>query len=91
VRADREQEPDLFWALRGGGGGFGVVTAIEFELFPITQAYAGILWYAIDRGHEVLHAWRDLTQSDLPDELTTVGRFLNVPPTPEIPEPVRGK
>jgi hypothetical protein len=91
VCADREREPDLFWALRGGGGSFAVVTVIELELLPITQAYAGILWYPIDRGPEVLHAWRELTQSDLPDELTTVGRFLNLPPTPEIPEPVRGK
>ena len=49
VRADREHEPDLFWALRGGGGSFGVVTSIELELFPITQAYAGILWYPIER------------------------------------------
>ena len=91
VRADPENEPDLFWALRGGGGSFAVVTAIEFELFPIAQAYAGILWYPVERGPEVLHAWRELTQSDLPDELTTVGRFLNLPPTPDIPEPVRGK
>jgi hypothetical protein len=91
VRADPENEPDLFWALRGGGGSFAVVTAIELELFPIAQAYAGILWYPIDRGPEVLHAWRELTRRDLPDELTTVGRFLNLPPTPEIPEPVRGK
>jgi hypothetical protein len=91
VRADREHEPDLFWALRGGGGSFGIVTAIELELFPITEAYAGILWYPIDRGSEVLHAWRELTQNDPPDELTTVGRFLNLPPLPEIPEPVRGK
>jgi hypothetical protein len=91
VRADREHEPDLFWALRGGGGSFGVVTSIELELFPITQAYAGILWYPIERGPEVLHAWRELTQNDLPDELTTVGRFVNLPPLPEIPEPVRGK
>jgi hypothetical protein len=92
VRTDREHEPDLFWALRGGGGSFGIVTALEFELFPITQAYAGILWYPIERGPEVLHAWRDLTNSErLPDELTTIGRFLNLPPIPDIPEPVRGK
>jgi FAD/FMN-containing dehydrogenase len=91
VRADREHEPDLFWALRGGGGSFGIVTAIEFELFAITEAYAGILWYPIDRGSEVLHAWRELTQSELPDELTTVGRFVNLPPLPDIPEPIRGK
>jgi len=92
LRCDRDNEPDLFWALRGGGGSFGVVTAIELELFPIEHAYAGVLWYPIERGSEVLHAWRELTQSDrLPDELTTVGRFLRLPPIPEIPEPVRGK
>ena len=92
LRADRDHAPDLFWALRGGGGSFGVVTAIEIELFPITEAYAGILWYPIERGAEVLEAWRQLTQSDqVPDELTTVGRFLNLPPIPEIPEEVRGK
>jgi hypothetical protein len=92
VRADRENEPDLFWALRGGGGSFGVVTAIEFELFPITHAYAGILWYPIERGPEVLHAWRELTNSErLPDELTTIGRFLTLPAIPDIPEPLRGK
>jgi hypothetical protein len=91
VRADREHEPDLFWALRGGGGSFGIVTAIELELLPITRAYAGVLWYPIERGPEVLRAWRELTESDPPDELSTVGRFLNLPPIPEIPEPVRGK
>jgi FAD/FMN-containing dehydrogenase len=91
VRADRDHEPDLFWALRGGGGSFGVVTAIELALFPITHAYAGILWYPIARASEVLHAWTELTRSDPPDELTTIGRFLNLPPIPEIPEPVRGK
>ncbi len=92
VRADRDTESDLFWALRGGGGSFGIVTAIELELFPITQAYAGVLFYPIDRGDEVLHAWRELTHSaQLPDELTTVGRFLRLPPIPEVPEPLRGE
>lgn len=92
IRCDREHEPDLFWALRGGGGSFGVVTAIELQLLPIKKAYAGVLFYPIERGSEVLHAWRELTQSDrVPDELTTVGRLLRLPPIPEIPEPVRGK
>jgi len=91
VRADREHESDLFWALRGGGGSFGIVTAIEFRLFPLTEAYAGILWYPMERGSEVLHAWAELTRGGPPDELTTVGRFLNLPPIPKIPEPVRGK
>jgi UDP-N-acetylenolpyruvoylglucosamine reductase len=91
VRADADHEPDLFWALRGGGGSFGVVTALEFRLFPHTQAYAGALWYPIGRASEVLHAWAELTHSRVPDELTTIGRLLNFPPIPQIPEPVRGQ
>jgi FAD binding domain len=91
VRCDRAHEPDLFWALRGGGGSFGVVTAIELELFEIAEVYAGILWYPIARAGEVLHAWRELTQSEPPEELTTVGRLLNLPPLPQIPDPIRGK
>jgi hypothetical protein len=92
VRADAENEPDLFWALRGGGGSFGVVTAIELRLFPLTEVYAGVLWYPIERGREVLTAWRELTaHPDLPDALTSVGRLLKFPPIEELPEPVRGK
>jgi hypothetical protein len=90
ARADADHEPDLFWALRGGGS-FGVVTALEFRLFPVTEAYAGALWYPIQRGSEVLHAWGELTRSDVPDELTTVGRFVNLPPIPQLPEQIRGK
>ena len=75
VRADADSEPDLFWALRG----------------PVTEVYAGLLWYPIERGREVLSAWRELTaRADLPDG-PTVGRFLKLPPIPEIPEPVRTK
>jgi len=91
VRADLEQESDLFWALRGGGGSFAVVTALEFRLFPHSAAYAGILWYPIERASEVLHAWGQLTRGPVPDELTTIGRLLNFSPIPQIPEPVRGK
>ena len=90
-RADREHEPDLFWALRGGGGSFGIVTALELRLFPVTQLYAGILWNPIERGPDVLHAWRDLTRGTVPDELTTLGRFLRLPPIPELPAEIRGK
>ncbi len=91
VRADHDHEPDLFWALRGGGGSFGVVTSVELDLFALDEVYAGILWYPLERGDEVLHAWRELTEREVPDELTTVGRFLNLPPIPDIPEPIRGK
>ena len=91
VRADREHEPDLFWALRGGGGSFGIVTALELQLIRVSEAYAGILWWPIERDREVLHAWAELTRHELPDELTTVGRYLRPPPRPDIPEPIRGK
>ena len=90
IRADRENEPDLFWAVRGGGGNFGVVTAIEFRVFPITRVYAGLLWFPVERAVEVLGAWRAWTD-DLPEEMTSVGRILQSPPIPQIPEPVRGQ
>jgi hypothetical protein len=50
-----------------------------------------VLWYPIERGSEVLHTWGELTRGGPPDELTTVGRFLNLPPIPQIPEQIRGK
>jgi hypothetical protein len=89
-RTDREHEPELFWALRGGGGSFAIVTALEFNLLPITEVYAGILWFPVERAAEILKVWRAWTD-DLPDEMTSVGRILQFPPIPEIPEPVRGK
>lgn len=89
VRADHENESELFWALRGGGGSFGVVTALEFQLYPIAEVYAGVLFFPIERGAEVLRAWSRWTE-DVPDEVTSVGRFLQFPPIPDIPEPLRG-
>jgi len=89
--ANPASEPDLFWALRGGGGSFGVVTSLELRLFPITEVYAGLLWWPIHRAGEVLHAWRELTHSGLPDEFTTAFRFMRFPALPDVPEPVRGR
>ena len=57
----RENEPELFWALRGGGGNFGVVTALEFDLYPVSEVYAGVLFFPYERSSEVLHAWREWT------------------------------
>jgi len=99
VRADACTEPDLFWALRGGGGSFGVVTAIELRLFPITGVYAGLLWWPAepgsepgsDRAAEVLQAWRELTQCGLPEEFTTSARLMNFPPVPDLPDHLRGR
>jgi FAD/FMN-containing dehydrogenase len=90
VRADREHEPDLFWALRGGGGNFGAVTALEFELYPVPELYAGLFAWPWERTADILHAWRELVPT-LPDELSTWARILQVPPLPSVPEPVRGR
>jgi FAD/FMN-containing dehydrogenase len=87
---DAHHDPDLFWALRGGGGNFGVVTAIEFELFPVAEVYAGMLVFPWERAGEVLRAWREWTRT-VPDEVTTSARILQIPPLPDIPEMLRGR
>jgi len=89
-RVDADNEPDLFWALRGGGGNFGVVTAIEFELLEQPQIFAGMMLFPAQRAAEVLHAWHEWTAA-APEEITSVGRLMNFPPIPEIPEPFRGR
>lgn len=89
VRADADTNPELFWALRGGGGNFGVVTALELRLFPLTEVYAGIAFYPLGRAAEVLGVWREWTAT-VPDEVTSCGRLMQFPPLPEVPEPLRG-
>ena len=79
VRADACHETELFWALRGGGGSFGVVTAIELRLFPVTEVYAGLLWWPVDAASEVLQAWRELTQA------RRAGRVHHERPADELP------
>ncbi|WP_211349424.1 FAD-binding oxidoreductase [Micromonospora pisi] len=91
VRVDAEHHPDLFWAVRGGGGAnFGVVTAIEFTLYPIETAYAGMLVWDLRDAHQVLSRWAQWA-ADAPDAVTTSYRHLHFPPIPEIPEPFRGR
>jgi FAD/FMN-containing dehydrogenase len=58
LRVDDTHHADLFWAIRGGGGSFGIVTALEFALFPITQVIAGALFWPVERAPEVLQVWR---------------------------------
>jgi hypothetical protein len=91
VRADSCHEPDLFWAVRGGGGCFGIVTALEIRLFPITSVYAGLLWWPAEAATEVLHSWRELTERAIPDEFTTAARLMRFPPAGEVPAPLRGR
>ncbi|MCU0308416.1 MAG: FAD-binding oxidoreductase [Thermoleophilia bacterium] len=90
VRATADSEPDLFWALRGGGGNFGVVTALEFAMYPMQAAYAGWLIFDWSRSHEVLSRWAEWTL-EAPEEVTSVGRILQLPPIDLIPEPLRGR
>ena len=89
LRLDSENEPDLFWAVRGGGGSFGVVTAIELELYPTPELYAGAMFWPVERAAEVLASWRDWAET-VPHEITSVGRILHFPPFPDVPEPMRG-
>lgn len=89
-RVDDHNDPDLFWALRGGGGSFGVVTAIEMRLFPITEVHAGTLFFPIDRAAEVLHAWHDWTAT-VPESVTSIGRVLRFPPIPDLPPFLSGQ
>ena len=90
VRADADCEPELFWAVRGGGGSFGIVTAIELALLPIAEVYAGAMFWPIERATEVLTAYAAWADA-LPDEVTTAGRVMQFPPFPAVPEPLRGK
>jgi hypothetical protein len=80
----------LFWALRGGGGSFGVVTALEFDLLPLPEILAGALLFPAEQASEVLQGWREWI-AGVPEEMTSVGRLMNFPPVPEVPEPFRGK
>ncbi|OLT14806.1 oxidoreductase, partial [Pseudonocardia sp. CNS-139] len=87
---DDGHHADLFWALRGGGGSFAAVTALEFALFPITDVYAGTLFWPIEQAHEVLHAWRAWVPR-VPEQVTSLGRLLRLPPLPEVRAPFRGR
>jgi FAD/FMN-containing dehydrogenase len=90
VRADHQHHPELFWALRGGGGNFGVVTAMEFRLFHYGEVYAGMLLWPYERAGDVLHAWHTWTRT-APEEITTSMRIMHLPPMPELPEFLRGR
>jgi FAD/FMN-containing dehydrogenase len=90
VRATATENEELFWAVRGGGGSFGVVTALEFRMYPIGSAYAGILAWDISDSEKVLREWAAWAPG-APDEVTTAFRILRLPPLPDIPEPLRGR
>lgn len=90
VRADAEHESELLWALKGGGGSFGIVTAVEFSLIPTADAYAGMLLWPADRAAEVAHAWAGWSRT-VPDSATTSFRLMSFPPLPELPPFLSGR
>ena len=79
LRASKEEEPDLFWALRGGGGNFGVVTSFEYQLHPVgPMVTGGLVAHPFERARDVLRFYRDFTAS-LPDEMSVFGGLLHAP------------
>jgi FAD/FMN-containing dehydrogenase len=91
VRATAKENPDLFWALRGGGGNFGIVTSFEFDLQPVgPTVLAGLLFFPPESARAVVTGWRALTES-MPDELTSLVNLTTAPPVPFLPESVHGK
>jgi len=87
---DAGNDADLFWALRGGGGGYAAITALHLALLPIDEIYAGALVFPAEVGADAVRAYRDWA-AGLPDEVTSVVRFITPPPIPDVPEPIRGR
>jgi hypothetical protein len=89
-RVTPSSDADLFSALLGGKGNFGVVTSMEFALFPVTRLYAGALFYSGEHIREVLNAYRRFTAT-APDDITTGLAILNFPPLPDLPPFMQGQ
>ena len=87
MSADRH--PDLFWALRGGGGNFGVVTAFTFRGHPVSTVLGGPMLFRADRAAAVLDAYADWAPT-IPDEMTTMVAFVTAPPAPFVPDDLQG-
>jgi FAD/FMN-containing dehydrogenase len=89
-RLSADEEPELFWAVRGGGGSFGIITRIEVALHPAPSLYGGRLLWPLEQMAAVLDAFRTATAT-APPELTLWFHTYQFPPFPELPEPIRGK
>jgi FAD/FMN-containing dehydrogenase len=85
VKANGDENPDLFWALRGGGGNFGVATSLTFKLHPVDTIYGGPMLYELSEAADVMKWYRDLIPT-APDDLSGFFAFLTVPPAPPFPE-----
>lgn len=90
VRATDTEDSELLWAARGGGGGFGVVTALEFGLLPVQRAYAGMLAWDWRHARRVLRAWGEWA-GDAPEAVTSIARLFQAPDAAWLPADVRGR
>lgn len=90
VTADGSENPDLFWALRGGSGSLGVVVELEIDLLPYADVFAGMLLWDAGRANDVAHAWADWT-TRAPESVTTSLRIMHFPPIPDLPPFLRGR
>ncbi|GHD34386.1 FAD-linked oxidase [Nocardiopsis kunsanensis] len=88
--ATPERAQDLFWAARGGKGNFGIVTSLDFGLFPVRTLYAGAILYPAEAASDVLPFWRDWAAA-APESVTTSAAFMRTPPDAPLPEDVRGR
>jgi len=84
VTASAEENEDLFWAVRGGGGNFGIVTSFQFKLSPVSMVYGGPIFWPMSSAAKVLRAWRDLILK-APEDLNGWFGFVTVPPVPMFP------
>lgn len=90
VTTDQQRHPDLFWAIRGGSGNFGVVTSLTFRLFPAAQVWSGMSFYPAAVAGSVLAAYRDWSV-DEPEGMNTAVLLMRLPPTSDLPGPLRGQ
>lgn len=89
LRSDDSAHPDLLWALRGGGGGYALVTHLELRLDRVLDLFGGQVVWPVAAAPDVFGAWRDWT-AGLPPEMTSSAGVISLPPLPEVPEPLRG-
>lgn len=90
LRVSADTHEDLFWALRGGGGNFGVVTELEMRLHPIGRISGGVLFFPFERAHAILDAYRSLAHRE-PEDVVTAVVLVRPPDSEEVPEPLRGR
>jgi len=90
ITASADQNADLFWGLRGGGGNFGVVTSFEFRLHPVSTVFAGPILYPLEKSKDALRFYRDY-MAKAPEDMNAFFAFLIVPPGPPFPEHLHNK